>query len=191
MHVVCGTWKKIVSLLHTNLTLMLHLFLKKPKRISIHSVRLVSLTHSSREGPCLITSPILVCLKLTWKRGEGAQHRWLDSKVLHTVRFLELKPLEKKKWSKGEISYSVLLIYILVVPFPTPEVTSAAKHHKHKQNRVPFRKSPWDVIRLAMPYCSCENWQIANNSCEQKILVMLTLHLGVWAGIMLCKILSI
>lgn len=37
VHAVCGTWKKIVSLLHINLALLVHLFLKEPKRISIHS----------------------------------------------------------------------------------------------------------------------------------------------------------
>lgn len=69
-------------------------FWKSPRGFLFIGVRLTSLMHSSRKGPCLIISAILVCLDLMWKR--GAQHHWLDSKVLHTVRFLELKPLEKK-----------------------------------------------------------------------------------------------
>lgn len=35
--------------------------------------------------------------------------------------------------------YSALFIYILVMPSPTPEVAFAGKHHKHKQNRLPFK----------------------------------------------------
>lgn len=114
----------------------------------------------------------LLGVELTWKKGWGCSAS-LASFRSSAGKFLELKSLEKN-WNKGEInssalwvsseiSYSALWIYILVVSFPAAEVISAVKHHEHKQNRVPFKKSPCEVIRLETPCCSCESWQIANN----------------------------